>query len=138
MPIFFGQRCAIRAADFFCRKLLGFLVDFVLQRFPAYGLPDGGFRQVSGPPFMLNQYNSLSRLSTSFGKESLGGLAWLMPVVATWCIVVAHVVFYAGLRRYDSPRELIITTIGLRPRKTRQHRARFFVIHYELWLYRSN
>jgi ABC-2 type transport system permease protein len=38
-----------------------------------------------------------------FNKEPWGVLAWLVPAVALWCVVVARSVFYRGLRRYDSP-----------------------------------
>jgi ABC-2 type transport system permease protein len=38
-----------------------------------------------------------------FNKEPWGVLAWLVPAVALWCVVIARFVFYRGLRRYDSP-----------------------------------
>jgi ABC-2 type transport system permease protein len=38
-----------------------------------------------------------------FNKEPWGVLAWLIPAVALWCVVIARIVFYHGLKRYDSP-----------------------------------
>ena len=38
-----------------------------------------------------------------FSKEPWGWVAWLMPLIALWCIAVARTVFYSGLKRYDSP-----------------------------------
>jgi ABC-2 type transport system permease protein len=38
-----------------------------------------------------------------FNKEPWGVLAWLIPAIALWCVVLARFVFYRGLRKYDSP-----------------------------------
>jgi ABC-2 type transport system permease protein len=38
-----------------------------------------------------------------FDKAPWGAAAWLAPLIAIWCILLARSIFYRGLRRYDSP-----------------------------------
>jgi len=114
MPIFLVSAAAIRAAISFAANCSAFWLTSFYNAFPLMVYQMADFAKYPSTLYaepiqffitVVLPYAFIAYIPAVyiFGKESWGWMAWLMPVVAVWCIVVARVVFYAGLKRYDSP-----------------------------------
>jgi ABC-2 type transport system permease protein len=114
MPVFLVSAAAIRAAISFAANCSAFWLTSFYNAFPLMVYQMADFAKYPSTLYtesiqflitVVLPYAFIAYIPAVyiFGKEPWGWLAWLMPVVALWCIVVARAVFYAGLRRYDSP-----------------------------------
>jgi ABC-2 type transport system permease protein len=114
MPVFVASAAAIRTAISFAANCSGFWLNSFYNAFPLMVYQMADFAKYpltlfSKPiqyfvTFVL-PYAFISYIPAVYilGKASWGAWAWLAPLVAAWCIVLARAVFYRGLRRYDSP-----------------------------------
>jgi ABC-2 type transport system permease protein len=114
MPVFVASAAAIRAAISFAANCSAFWLTSFYNAFPLMVYQMAEFAKYptslyTGPiqffitvvlPYAFIAYIPAVYI---FGKEAWGAWAWLAPVVALWCILLARSVFYRGLRRYDSP-----------------------------------
>lgn len=114
IPVFVVSAAAIRAAISFAANCSAFWLTSFYNAFPLMVYQMADFAKYPSTLYtesiqffitVVLPYAFIAYIPAVyiFGKESWGWLAWLMPVVALWCIVVARFVFYTGLRRYDSP-----------------------------------
>ena len=114
MPVFLISAGAIRTAISFAANCSAFwltsfynafplmvyqVADFAKYPITLYAEPIQIFITVVLPYAFIAYFPAVY----IFDKGSWGWVAWLMPLVAVWCIVVARALFYAGLKRYDSP-----------------------------------
>lgn len=116
MPIFLISAITIRTSISFSANCSGFWLTSFYSTFPfiVYNMRD--FAKYLSPfyerpiqffitvilPYAFIAYIPAVYL---FNKETWGAWAWLMPIIALGCILVARVVFYSGLRRYYSSGE---------------------------------
>lgn len=114
IPVFVVSAAAIRAAITFAANCSSFWLVSFYNAFPlmVYQMADFAKYPISLyiEPIqffitVLLPYAFIAYIPAVyiFGKEPWGWLAWLVPFVALWCMFIARTVFYAGLRRYDSP-----------------------------------
>lgn len=114
MPVFLVSAAAIRIAISFAANCSAFWLTSFYNAFPLMVYQMADFAKYPTTlytqpiPFFITvvlPYAFISYIPAVyiFNKEPWGIGAWLAPVVALWCIVIARSVFYHGLRRYDSP-----------------------------------
>jgi ABC-2 type transport system permease protein len=114
IPVFFVSAAAIRAAISFAANCSAFWLKAFFNAFPLMVYQMADFAKYPTTLYaepiqflitVVLPYAFIAYIPAVyiFSKEPWGWLAWLMPVVALWCVFVARSVFYAGLRRYDSP-----------------------------------
>lgn len=114
MPVFLVSAAAIRTAISFAANCSAFWLTAFYNAFPLMVYQMADFAKY--PTTLYTQpiqffitvvlpYAFIAYIPAVylFDKEPWGALAWLVPVVALWCIFIARTVFYRGLRRYDSP-----------------------------------
>jgi len=114
MPVFLISAAAIRTAISFAANSSAFWLTSFYNAFPLMVYQMADFAKYPSTlysnsiqffitvvlPYAFIGYIPAVYL---FDKAAWGPLAWLVPLVALWCIFVARAVFYRGLRRYDSP-----------------------------------
>ncbi len=114
MPVFLVSAAAIRAAISFAANCSAFWLTSFYNAFPLMVYQMADFAKY--PTTLYTQpiqffitvvlpYAFISYIPAVylFDKQPWGGWAWLVPVIALWCVFVARSVFYLGLKRYDSP-----------------------------------
>jgi ABC-2 type transport system permease protein len=114
IPVLIVSAAAIRTAISFAANCSGFWLTSFYNAFPLMVHQMADFAKYPSTLFtepirflvtVVLPYAFIGYIPAVylFNKEPCGGLAWLIPAVALWCVAVARIVFYRGLRRYDSP-----------------------------------
>ena len=114
IPVFLVSAVAIRTAISFAANCSAFWLTSFYNAFPLMVYQVADFAKYPSTLYtapiqffitVILPYAFIAYIPAVyiFGKEPWGWLAWLMPLVALWCVLVARVIFRAGLRRYDSP-----------------------------------
>ncbi len=117
VPVFVVSACAIRTAVSFAANCSAFWLKAYFNAFPLmiYQLADFAKypsfifgRAVEALVFFVIPYAFISYVPAVwlFGKAAPGQffwapLAWAVPLVAIWCVIIARIVFYRSLTCYD-------------------------------------
>jgi ABC-2 type transport system permease protein len=114
MPVLIVSAAAIRAAISFAANSSAFWLVSFYNAFPLMVYQMADFAKYPSTLYsqsiqvfitVILPYAFIAYIPAVylFDKSPWGVLAWLVPLVALWCMFVARSVFYRGLRRYDSP-----------------------------------
>ena len=114
MPVFLVSAAAIRTAISFAANSSAFWLTSFYNAFPLMVYQMADFAKYPSTLYtqsiqffitVILPYAFIAYIPAVylFDKAAWGPLAWVVPLVALWCIFIARGVFYLGLRRYDSP-----------------------------------
>ncbi len=114
LPVLIVSAAAIRTAISFAANCSGFWLTSFYNAFPLMVHQMADFAKYPSTLFtepiqffitVVLPYAFIGYVPAVylFNKAAWGALAWLVPAVAVWCVVIARIVFYRGLQRYDSP-----------------------------------
>ncbi|MBN2086202.1 MAG: ABC-2 family transporter protein [Anaerolineales bacterium] len=114
LPVLIVSAAAIRTAISFAANCSGFWLTSFYNAFPLMVHQMADFAKYPTTLFtepiqffitVVLPYAFIGYIPAVylFHKQPWGAAAWLAPLVAVWCVLIARAVFYRGLRRYDSP-----------------------------------
>lgn len=113
MPVYIVSAAAIRTAISFASNATSFWFKAYSNAFPLMVLQLADFAKYPTTVFAaplrilvtyVLPYAFISYIPTSYilGKDDWAWTAWLLPLVAAWCVFAARGVFYRGLSSYES------------------------------------
>jgi ABC-2 type transport system permease protein len=114
LPVLLGSAVVIRAAISLAANSSGFWLTSFYNTFPFMVHQMADFAKYPATLFSepirflvtaILPYAFIGYIPAVylFDKEPWGIAAWLAPLVAVWCALLARWIFYRGLRKYDSP-----------------------------------